>query len=136
MGWTKRESGSEGYCQVLGDRGNAFGKYQFDRRYGLTPFMEYCYNYNKNRYSKFKAYIEVGVTQGNSIFASIWKNYCQEYAKEFSYSFKKSFLNFSSDNLSYEFTSILSVFKELLLSSSINDIFRFFAVFVSSLFLM
>ena len=83
MGWTKRESGNQGYCQVLGDRGNAFGKYQFDRRYGLVPFITYCYEYNKDRYSKFKPYIEVGVTQNNNVFAAIWTNYCQDYAAEF-----------------------------------------------------
>ena len=83
MGWTIRESGRDGYCQVLGDRGNAFGKYQFDRRYGLVPFIEYCYNYNPTKYSKFRPYIQTGVDQGNTLFANIWSNYCTNYAEEF-----------------------------------------------------
>ena len=84
MGWTVRESGKDGYCQVLGDRGNAFGKYQFDRRYGLKPFMQYCYNYNKNTYSKFKPFIDMAeINQNNNALASLWKVYCTKNAAEF-----------------------------------------------------
>ena len=83
MGWTIRESGNEGYCQVLGDRGNAFGKYQFDRRYGLVPFITFCFEYDPNKYSKFQPFIQAGVNQNNQIFADIWKNYCQTYPEEF-----------------------------------------------------
>jgi hypothetical protein len=84
MGWTVRESGKDGYCQVLGDRGNAFGKYQFDRRYGLKPFMQYCYNYNKNTYSKFKPFIDMAeINQNNNDLASLWKVYCTKNAAEF-----------------------------------------------------
>ena len=84
MGWTVRESGKDGYCQVLGDRGNAFGKYQFDRRYGLKPFMEYCYKYKPKRYIKFKPFIDMGVvSQKNMALANLWKTYCTKFAKEF-----------------------------------------------------
>ncbi len=87
MGWTKRESGSDGYCQVNGDRGNAFGKFQFDRRYGLVPFMTSCYNYNPTRYGGFKKFIDMGAgseeLKGNTELAALWKNYCTTYAAEF-----------------------------------------------------
>jgi len=84
MGWTVRESGKAGYCQVLGDRGNAFGKYQFDRRYGLKPFMEYCYKYKSKRYIKFKPFIDMGVvSQQNIALANLWKVYCTKFPKEF-----------------------------------------------------
>jgi len=84
MGWTVRESGKAGYCQVLGDRGNAFGKYQFDRRYGLKPFMEYCYKYDKNKFNKFKTFIDMReIKQNDSGLASVWKFYCTKYATEF-----------------------------------------------------
>ena len=84
MGWTIRESGSAGYCQVLGDAGNAFGKYQFDRRYGLKPFMEYCYRYNANKYNKFKTFIDMSeIKQKDNSLAAIWKVYCTKYASEF-----------------------------------------------------
>ena len=87
MGWTPRESGSAGYRQTNGDNGNAFGKYQFDRRYGLVPFMQWCYDYNSSRYSGFKKFINMGAgaaeLQGNTELAALWVSYCDNYPEEF-----------------------------------------------------
>lgn len=87
MGWIPRESGKSGACQVLGDRGNAFGKYQFDRRYGLVPFMQFCQSYNPSRYAGFTKFIKMGPGSeqllGNKELAALWTHYCTAYPKEF-----------------------------------------------------
>ena len=87
QGWVKRESGSAGYRQVNGDRGNAFGKYQFDRRYGLVPFMTYCRNYSPSHYSGFDKFIAMGPgaesLKGNQELAALWISYCDQYPAEF-----------------------------------------------------
>ena len=41
--FTQYESGADAYRQTGGDNGNACGKYQFDYRYSLLPFVKYCY---------------------------------------------------------------------------------------------
>lgn len=87
LGWTKRESGSVGFRQTNGDSGNANGKYQFDRRYALVPFMQYCVDFNSDHYSGFTKYISYGAgspnLQGNQQLASLWVSYCDKYPKEF-----------------------------------------------------
>lgn len=37
-----------------GDGYNALGYYQFDRRYSLIPFMEYCLSYDAEKYAMFE----------------------------------------------------------------------------------
>lgn len=44
------------YAQVGGDNGNACGKYQFDYRYSLLPFVKYCYESNPTFFAEFKKY--------------------------------------------------------------------------------
>lgn len=87
LGWTKRESGSAGFRQVMGDAGNACGKYQFDRRYALVPFMQYCVDYNASHYAAFKPYIALGAgsvaLQNNSGLALAWTAVCNKYPREF-----------------------------------------------------
>lgn len=87
QGWVKRESGKDGYRQVLGDRGNAMGKYQFDRRYGLVPFMKFCKKYDESHYSGFQKFIDMGVgseeLKGNQELAALWIKYCDSYPEEF-----------------------------------------------------
>ena len=87
LGWTKRESGSVGFRQVMGDAGNACGKYQFDRRYALVPFMQYCVDYNASHYAAFKPYIALGAgsaaLQNNSGLALAWTAVCNKYPREF-----------------------------------------------------
>lgn len=87
MGWLKRESGTKVYKCTNGDKGCAQGAYQFDYRYGLVPFMQFCYDYNKEHYSGFEKYIKYGAgnTQliGNGSLAILWESYCDVYGKEF-----------------------------------------------------
>lgn len=86
LGWTKRESGSVGFKYVNGDRGRAFGKYQFDYRYALVPFMKFCMDYSSH-YLGFKTYASYGVGNSklinNSSLASLWTSYCNKYPQEF-----------------------------------------------------
>jgi len=87
LGWTKYESGTAGFRQVGGDSGKAYGKYQFDYRYGLVPFMQACINHNAARYAGFKAYVALGAGNskliGNAALKALWTNYCDKYAAEF-----------------------------------------------------
>lgn len=87
MFWWPRESGSKGYRCVNGDRGNAMGAYQFDRRYALVPFMKYCVEYNAERYSKFNKFIAYGAgspsLQNNQELANVWLDFCDNYEEEF-----------------------------------------------------
>lgn len=87
MGWTKYESGSAGFRQVAGDRGHAYGKYQFDYRYGLVPFMQSCVAHNAARYLGFNKYIAMGAGNskliGNAGLTAVWLELCDKHPKEF-----------------------------------------------------
>ena len=87
LGWVKRESGSAGFRQTNGDSGNAYGKYQFDRRYALVPFMQFCVEYSQQHYSGFQPYIAYGAgsaaLKGNTALAKLWTQYCDKYPTEF-----------------------------------------------------
>lgn len=86
MGWTPYESGTAGYRQTNGDKGRAYGKYQFDYRYYLVPFLQSCVDYS-SKYADLKKYIALGAGNGaliyNSGLASLWKSYCDRYPEEF-----------------------------------------------------
>ena len=62
--FTKFESGSVGYAQTGGDNGKACGKYQFDYRYALIPFLKYCYTEDPVFFKGFEPFI--GIKQGSS----------------------------------------------------------------------
>ncbi len=62
--FTKFESGAVGYAQTGGDGGKACGKYQFDYRYALIPFLKYCYNANADYFAPFKQFL--GISPGDS----------------------------------------------------------------------
>lgn len=87
MGWLKRESGSDGFRQTNGDNGNAYGKYQFDRRYSLVPFMQFCRVYNTDHYGGFEKYIGYGIgsdnLKSNTDLAALWSSLCDRYPEEF-----------------------------------------------------
>ncbi len=57
--FTKFESGSVGYAQTGGDGGKACGKYQFDYRYALIPFIKYCYNANATFFEDFRPFLNI-----------------------------------------------------------------------------
>lgn len=87
LGWTKRESGSAGFRQTNGDAGKAYGKYQFDYRYALVPFMQYCLTANPEHYKPFAAFIGYGAANNglinNEALAMTWEEICIDYPKEF-----------------------------------------------------
>lgn len=87
MFWWPRESGSKGYRCVNGDGGNAMGAYQFDRRYALVPFMQYCVNKNAEHYNGFNTFIAYGADseqlKNNQELANLWVQYCDNYGAEF-----------------------------------------------------
>ena len=81
--FTVYESGSSasslvGYSQTGGDGGNACGKYQFDYRYALLPFIKYCYSSDPTAFKEFKTFArytdgQKGLLQGNSKLYTAWK---------------------------------------------------------------
>lgn len=69
------ESGGENlYNAVLGDRGHAFGAYQFDNRYDLQPFLQWAYEKNPMQYAAFAPYLSASrdSLQGNTGLANAW----------------------------------------------------------------
>ena len=80
--FTKFESGEASYAQVGGDNGNACGKYQFDRRYSLVPFLQYCYSQNPDYFAGFAPFIGLDITtakaqqilKGNQDLYTAWTN--------------------------------------------------------------
>ena len=86
MGWTKRETGSEGLRCIHGDAGKAYGL-QFDYRYGLIPFLKYCVEYNAERYAGFKPYIALGAGSSKLIYnqglGKLWQTLYDNYTAEF-----------------------------------------------------
>lgn len=87
LGWTPRESGSKGFRCVNGDAGKAQGKYQFDYRYALVPFMKFCKEKYPKKFEGFSTYIAYGVGSSklvsNASLASLWTKYCDKYPKIF-----------------------------------------------------
>ena len=85
--WTKEESGSDGFRNVGGDYGKAYGKYQFDYRYGLVPFLTYCVEKNSDHYSEFNEFIKLGAGSSelvnNDSLKSVWLKLCDKYPTEF-----------------------------------------------------
>ena len=69
------ESGGEGlYDAVLGDGGSAFGAYQYDYRYELQPFLNYCIQQDADTYRPFNAFTSVpkNTLKGNTDLAATW----------------------------------------------------------------
>ena len=76
--FTTFESGTAAYAQVGGDNGNACGKYQFDYRYSLLPFVKYCYESNPTFFAEFKKYAaytdsQKSLLKGNTKFYAAWR---------------------------------------------------------------
>ena len=93
INWQVFESGKE-YTDnsgwyINGDKGRAYGRYQFDYRYGLVPFMQFCVQQYPNLFSGFQPYIDLGV--GNSalinnaglkqLFIDYTNNHLAEFSK-------------------------------------------------------
>ena len=76
--FTKFESGNVGYAQTGGDRGKACGKYQFDYRYALIPFLNYCYSTDPEFCKEFEPFLNIkpgsaSLINNQKLYAA-WKN--------------------------------------------------------------
>ena len=76
------ESGE--YKGSWGDGGNALGAYQFDRRYALQPFLNYCFLYSPTHYSIFKDFLIGTIEQGDRELEVAWQLAYDRYSSEFS----------------------------------------------------
>ena len=54
------ESGTDAYDSAGSDNGHAYGAYQFDNRWELGEFIDYCYNKNPSVYGPFAPFVGVG----------------------------------------------------------------------------
>lgn len=90
MGWIPNESGYKygtiESLSVMGDRGRAYGSYQFDYRYGLVPFMQYCVD-NYPQFSGFSQYISLGAGNAalidNEPLHALFVYYASSYTNDF-----------------------------------------------------
>lgn len=90
FGWIPNESVyAYGTPQALGMMqytGEAYGQYQFDYRYGLVPFMQYCQN-NFTQFDGFSQYIAMGAGNSelvdNSGLRAVFTNYANNYTRDF-----------------------------------------------------
>lgn len=112
--FTVYESGSSadfyaGYNQTGGDNGNACGKYQFDYRYSLLPFVrDFCYRKDPVFFKEFAPFAALSNLQksklrGNKEFYEAWHtifnknkvkfaNYQDAYAKQEYYDLTEYYL--------------------------------------------
>lgn len=86
--FTVFESGSVSYGQTGGDNGNACGRYQFDYRYALLPFVKYCYEKDPVTFEAFKPYARISLSkkaklQGNKKFFKAWESIYAQYPETF-----------------------------------------------------
>lgn len=87
--FTEFESGTEAYRQTGGDSGNACGKYQFDYRYSLKPFLVYCKQQDKDNgtkiFQKLWSYADLdkSALQGNQSMYKAWQATYDKHPKEF-----------------------------------------------------
>lgn len=85
--WIEYETGKtddSAFATVLGDGGRAFG-IQFDYRYTLQGFLQYCYDADETKYSLFIPYLQVDKEElkGNQGLASAWTQVFQSYKDDF-----------------------------------------------------
>ena len=90
FGWIPNESvyayGTPQALSMMQYTGEAYGQYQFDYRYGLVPFMQYCQN-NFPQFNGFAQYIAMGAGNSelvnNSGLRSVFTNYAINYTRDF-----------------------------------------------------
>ena len=92
INWQVFESGKE-YSDnsgwyINGDKGRAYGRYQFDYRYGLVPFMQFCIQQYPTLFSGFQPYIDLGVGNeqliSNTGLKQLFIDYTTNHLAEFS----------------------------------------------------
>ena len=90
FGWIPNESvyayGTPQALAMMQYTGEAYGQYQFDYRYGLVPFMQYCQN-NFPQFKGFSQYIAMGAGNSelinNSGLRAVFTNYATNYTRDF-----------------------------------------------------
>ena len=118
--FTKFESGSAGYAQTGGDNGKACGKYQFDYRYSLVPFLKYCYQANNTFFKGFKPFISI--SPGSSSLINNSKLY-----KAWAACYKADAQYFSSMQDNFAIESYYTPCEKALASRGINLSLRAYA---------
>lgn len=92
INWQVFESGKE-YTDnsgwyINGDKGRAYGRYQFDYRYGLVPFMQFCIQQYPTLFSGFQPYIDLSVGNeqliNNTGLKQLFVDYTNNHLPEFS----------------------------------------------------
>lgn len=92
INWSRFESGKE-YSDnsgwyINGDAGQAYGRYQFDYRFGLVPFMQFCMEQYPDLFGGFAPYIAMGAENkqlvANSGLIALFKQYTENNLAEFS----------------------------------------------------
>lgn len=100
MGWTNYESlydyADPDSLWMTGDSGRAYGAYQFDYRWGLVPFMQYCVNHSAN-YNAFRGYIAFGSGDerlvNNRGLINLFHTFADAYYDDFLYCQNQCFIN-------------------------------------------
>lgn len=83
MDWTWFESGDESWGQAGGDGGNAYGRYQFDKRCWLGKFLTYCADMDPT-YAGLAKYANAnGTASDDGTLAEAWKWICYTQGEEF-----------------------------------------------------
>lgn len=92
INWQVFESGKEytdnSGWHINGDKGRAYGRYQFDYRYGLVPFMQFCIQQYPTLFSGFQSYIDLGIGNeeliSNTGLKQLFIDYTTNHLPEFS----------------------------------------------------
>jgi hypothetical protein len=74
---------SADYGGGWGNQGNAIGAYQFDRRYALKGFVNFCYLANPRHYADFAPYLGITIAQGDKNFEAAWQKAFADHTEEF-----------------------------------------------------
>lgn len=90
FGWVPNESvyayGTPQALSMMQYTGEAYGQYQFDYRYGLVPFMQYCQD-NFTQFNGFSQYIAMGAGNSelvnNSGLRAVFTNYANNHTRDF-----------------------------------------------------
>lgn len=83
LGWTEFESGEASWWQTGGDGGNAYGRYQFDKRCWLGKFLTYCAEMSDD-YAGLLPYANSdGTAKDDGTLAEAWRWICHVKSDEF-----------------------------------------------------
>ena len=87
IGWTFYESSTRAWTVAGGDGGYAFGRYQFDARSSLAPFLKFCIADDEARYGAFSSFVTTKSDTEVRNLANLpttWKTIYNQSSDEFS----------------------------------------------------